>query len=1002
MIANTTEETPQKKGFRGRLLAVGHSLVGAHESIEDVGAQRTAMFSATLSLGVLITSLIGVVATSQTQGFTSAIFFALSGLSIAIFLAFLFSRSRYYRWGAIIFTVALSAIGHTLVLSGEGNINTTLYATLPLAFSIGAALMTLPGMTTLVFANIVMMFILGTIMPTVSYTNALSAVGVILPIGVALILGTIFRNDIERQRLEEVTTYSQELQELSASLEQRVEAATRELGLANQVAQRISLLRDLEPMLSEAVNLIQETFDLYYAQIYLVDPSGRSLHLRAGTGELGKILARRGHRLPIDGRSLNGLAVTERRSILVEDTQSSELHRPNPLLPETRSELTVPMIAGDRVVGVLDLQSNRVAGLSDDKLSAFEALAGQLAVAIENSNLFEQVDVTQQALKNQALRLSTEGWQEFMDAIEVPERMGYSYDREEVLPLDEPLPQTDDENSMMTPIEILGQKVGALRLEGETAWSSDDAELISTVSNQLAQQIENLRLLSRSERYRREAEQAVRRLTREGWDEFQMQTDSAYMYDGKQVVPLPTNGDGPSNQTVHSFDVHVRDEPVGEFNIVGRDTLSDQDQVLVSEINQQISAQIERLRLQQQTNQALADTEEQTVRLAALNRLSDALNRTKTLDDINQVSATHLAEIVESDRTNMSRLIDTEEGQMLEIIALLGEGGAIPTGAKIPIEGSAIGKAVTSQREVVIPDLEKPTYLENAQLVKQGLHSFLVIPLMVAGQPIGTVNFGNAVKNAYSDSDRDIAVQAVSLIASAIEIRNLFEQSQSALERTDILYSISQNLNEAETDEEIIQTVSRPAFEAGAVSATLISLDLDDAGEPIWAEVKASMRSDGQSPVPIGTRYHLPELPFSNLWLSDPDNPILVPDVRSDDRLDDVSKGSMEQSGSRAIVIIPLTQAGERLGLIVINFAEPHEFAMQEAELYRALIDLTSPVLRSRRLFERTQLEADQEALINRISQQIQGTTTVDDALQVAIRELGRALDAKWTSVQIG
>jgi len=795
---------------------------------------------------------------------------------------------------------------------------------------------------------------------------------------------------------------SLQLQEFIGSLEQRVDAATRDLALAAEVGQRVSEVQDLNALLAEAVDVIHQAFDLYYAQIYLVDPTGRSLVLRAGTGEVGMALTRRGHHLPIDGRSLNGLAATERRSIIVEDTQSSEFHRPNPLLPDTRSEMTVPMIAGDRVVGVLDLQSDQVGDMSEEKLSAFDALAAQLAIAIENSNLFAQVEVTQQALEKQARRLSAESWQEFMDAIDFPERLGYAYAREEVLPLEEPLPQTDDENSMMTPIEVLGQKVGALRLEGETTWSTNDAELISSVSEQLSQQIENLRLLSRSERYRREAEQAVRRLTREGWDEIQKQTDAAYMYDGKQVLPLPTNGDGQPNQAAHSFDVLVGDEPVGELNIVGRDTLSEQDQVLVSEINQQISTHIERLRLQQQTNQALSDTEEQAIRLAALNRLSDALNRAETLDAIYQVSAVHLIEIVDADRTSMTRLVDTEEGQMLEIMALQGEGGAIPTGAKIPIEGSAIGEAFTTQREVVIPDLKSSQYLENAQLAKQGLQSSLVIPLIVGGQPIGTVNFGSSVKNAYPESDRDIAVQAVSLIASAIEIRNLFAQTQTALERTDILYDISQSLNEAETDQEIIQIVSRPAFDAGAVSANLISLDLDNAGQPIWAEVKASLRTEGEPPVPIGTRYYLPELPFSNLWISDPDNPIVVPDVHSDERLDDVSKGIMEQSGSRSLVIIPLTQAGERLGLIVINFAEPHEFSAQEIDIYRALIDLTSPVLRSRNLFERTQLEADQEALINRISQQIQGTTNVDDALQVTIRELGRALNAKWTSVQLG
>ena len=100
-------------------------------------------------------------------------------------------------------------------------------------------------------------------------------------------------------------------------------------------------------MLAEAVVIIRERFDLYYTQIYLTDPTGRSLVLRAGTDEVGQTLVNRGHRLPIDMSSLNEIAAAERRAVIVEDTETNPLHRANTLLPNTRSEMVIPLLVGE-------------------------------------------------------------------------------------------------------------------------------------------------------------------------------------------------------------------------------------------------------------------------------------------------------------------------------------------------------------------------------------------------------------------------------------------------------------------------------------------------------------------------------------------------------------------------------------------------------------------------------------------------------------------------------
>src|SRR5690606_38207076 len=107
--------------------------------------------------------------------------------------------------------------------------------------------------------------------------------------------------------------------------------------------------------------------------------------LRSGTGHAGEALMAKRHALDIDQTSINGRVAYHKEAIIVADTETSELFLPNVELPETRSEMAVPLIVQDRIVGVIDLQSSQTNGLSEENLSTFTALAGQLAIAIENT-----------------------------------------------------------------------------------------------------------------------------------------------------------------------------------------------------------------------------------------------------------------------------------------------------------------------------------------------------------------------------------------------------------------------------------------------------------------------------------------------------------------------------------------------------------------------------------------------------------------------------------------
>ncbi len=174
---------------------------------------------------------------------------------------------------------------------------------------------------------------------------------------------------------------------------------TNQLRTAADIARRLTQIRDPERLLQEVVELIQSRFDLYHTHIYLLDEKCESLILRIGAGEVGRVLRARGHAIPLHAeRSLVARAARDQATIRVNDTDEVAGFLPNPLLPDTRSELAIPLLISNRLLGVLDMQHQAVGHFSDANRDTFNTLAGQIAVALENAELFEQQTQARQAL----------------------------------------------------------------------------------------------------------------------------------------------------------------------------------------------------------------------------------------------------------------------------------------------------------------------------------------------------------------------------------------------------------------------------------------------------------------------------------------------------------------------------------------------------------------------------------------------------------------------------
>jgi len=168
-----------------------------------------------------------------------------------------------------------------------------------------------------------------------------------------------------------------------------LEQFANQLRAAAEVANRLGSILDPDQLLEEAVVMLQRSLNLYHAHIYLLDEAEENLVVQAGSGSVGIILKERGHSIALTTEaSMVARSAREREPVLAEDVTQSSDFMPNPLLPDTRSELAVPLITGGKVIGVLDLQDENPGRFTETDADSIGTLAGQIATAIDNARLF--------------------------------------------------------------------------------------------------------------------------------------------------------------------------------------------------------------------------------------------------------------------------------------------------------------------------------------------------------------------------------------------------------------------------------------------------------------------------------------------------------------------------------------------------------------------------------------------------------------------------------------
>ncbi len=189
-------------------------------------------------------------------------------------------------------------------------------------------------------------------------------------------------------KVRELTTAIERNKHLISMLERRqhlLEAAAR-------VGHSITSILDMDELLRATVDILCDEFDLYYSGIFLLSEDGEWAVLRAGYGPAGERMVSTGFRLHVDRHSMIGSCILEKRARIALDVEGELSHFRNPLLPKTRSEIALPLVLQDRVLGAITVQSARLKAFGEDDITALQSLADQIAIAIGNARLLRQLE----------------------------------------------------------------------------------------------------------------------------------------------------------------------------------------------------------------------------------------------------------------------------------------------------------------------------------------------------------------------------------------------------------------------------------------------------------------------------------------------------------------------------------------------------------------------------------------------------------------------------------
>ena len=319
----------------------------------------------------------------------------------------------------------------------------------------------------------------------------------------------------------ELRTSNTQLTELRDALELRVQERTAalekratQLQTVSTVARTIAALKELDSLLPEITKLVSEQFGFYHTGIFLIDDSNEYAILQAANSEGGRRMLNRHHQLRLDATSIVGYATSRGEARIALDVGADAVFFNNPDLPETRSEMALPLQAGGRTIGALDVQSTETNAFSQEDINVLTTLADQVAIAIENARLFGE---SRSALSESQVTIERYVKQAWGSFAQQAKHTGFVFDGKQVVPLEKGarreqikaaaktgrLSLEKASSTIAVPIKLRGQLIGVLDVRsknGQRQWTRDEISMLEAAAERAALALENARLVDSAQR----------------------------------------------------------------------------------------------------------------------------------------------------------------------------------------------------------------------------------------------------------------------------------------------------------------------------------------------------------------------------------------------------------------------------------------------------------------------------------------------------------------------
>ncbi len=841
------------------------------------------------------------------------------------------------------------------------------------------------------------------------------------------------------------------------ALERTLNRYTTQAQLTADIGRIAGATLDLNELLASAVTFIYERLGFYFVGVFLVSEPLDRLILRAGVGEPQADLPAQGYSLEIDDSSLPGRCVLQKERQLIRDKVLGTAGITVDVLPHTQSQLALPLIARGSVIGVIAVYNKEPSVSVEEDIVALSVIADQLAHAIDNARLYTEAQARLHELQTAHRSYLRKAWQKFSDITTAfqynqitdaftPAENIWRPEMLEAVRAGKPITTPHSAKpSLAVPISLRGQVLGVIDLYDETApreWSEDDVELVANVATQTALSLDNARLFIEAQDALAEVAEQVRRpaLLNEMNQELNQINDEADIYyvaarhihnilqadlveiallndAGDALEPVAFWGDGnlqlleakifvaqtaagsvvtQSKQTLTPGEqqsqwlnaIIIPDTAVSHWRdvqqaarlginammiaplVIGTDVIgvltvgskttnqyTTEDENFFIQITALLSSTIDNRRLFQRIHHALATTE-------TLYNISQGLNMAGSLEDILAVVMNGFP-LPDINRA-LLMAIERDPATQTEAIIVIAnwhssKGPApIPVGRRYPQTSGNIMQTLLSHHPHFVADVQTDTHLDAATRAWAEQHhtqSLAILPLSVGQRHLGALVLQGEAPHVFTEKEQQPYLSVVSQIATAVENQRLLAETQSALEEVeaaqrrytvqawDAYYSTSQTLKyEQVRDAETAVPAELPAavIEAVRQKQTIVHGSANSADDPT---------ADGAAP---------------------------------------------------ANLVVPLILRDEVTGVLGLQETESSRVWLpEEIALVEAIANEFAQVSEELRLLDNAQKRAAREARINEIGEKIQSAQSLEEALRIAVKEVGLSLKAPQTTVQL-